>query len=262
MHTRILRATGAALALILASFGSPARGDEITLGGVTHKDVLVYKGSAIYYVKFPKDGRIINVAEKDLAPGAVVISDDPFQRDELKAKFTDMKEKRDAAIREAGGTLPADSPFNTAIEGRSESMDTAALLGGGGGGGGGKGLGVPRAALMQLLQASGFTFGAPAGNSVSGQSADGKMSIELQGPESGVSGVVMKFPAAMAPIVLGGMGRGMGQAVPWIGEFLTTERANLAQGQAIERTQDGAYVSVVPSGSGPDATIVFTVRGA
>jgi hypothetical protein len=78
--------------------------DQITVEGKTYQNVLIFKSSSRYYIRLPKEGRVISVPTTKVDESTVTIVDDPYYRDELMGLFdealaqTEAEAKRKAAI--------------------------------------------------------------------------------------------------------------------------------------------------------------------
>jgi len=77
----------AAVALLFGVVCQGAGADTITIEGETYRDVYVRESASLYYVQIPAEGRVISVAKGDVAPEAVVVSDDEQSRRELLSEW-------------------------------------------------------------------------------------------------------------------------------------------------------------------------------
>jgi len=177
---------------LAAIAGTSAFADRITVDGRTYEDVLVLETSSFYYVQIPDEGRTLSVPRDAVDEGSVVINDDPYYRDERKAKYDETK-----AARESGEAMVDDPAFH--VQGQTTpNIDTDALLGrggGGGGGGGGAGLGATRNDVETLLTGFGIAFqDGPGSDGLPTRVAkmpDGT-AIELLGPANTLQGIRVK----------------------------------------------------------------------
>jgi len=228
-------------------------GDSITVDGKTFTDVLIYKSPSKYYVKIPKTGKTMNVPLDSVSEDDVSINDDPYYRDKLKAMYQ---------LRKLGkpSNKEVDPAFKVVGGAPQESNVDAGSLFGGGGGGGGKGLGVSQAEVKQLLGAMQLSFSG-SGNSVTGKSSDGSVSVSINGAADNVSriaGTLSGDPAAMQSKGMA-MGQVLGRIAPWSGPWLMQNLAKLQQTGKIEKTQNGVKVSITASGDEQTATMNFNI---
>lgn len=251
--------------VVLCLVSAVVSADSITVAGVSYRDVLVYQSPSIYYVKLPEEGRVLSIPTAQIDPLTVEINDDPYYRDELKEKY------ERARLRVLGPAnneqrTPLDPAF--LVQQKSKSQDIGQLLGPRGSG---EPLGISAAALKSQLRGAGLTF--RQGKSLDGEEAtigasrDKRLEVQIIGPPSDVTGVVVKIRGkaqqtealtkkliAMVPLM---------QAVaPWIGGWMEQNIFAILGGGQMQNTQDGVLSYVVIKSSGAGITIVITIMAA
>lgn len=249
-------------ALVLFLAHAPCSGDSITANGVVYEEVLVYEGSSSFYVKIPAEGRTISVPVGEVDRSTVVINDDPYYRDELKDRYEDAKLKGDRSRRGSGPTAPSDPAFQ--ITDADRKFGSGARSGSDGGGGGGKGLGYSRAEIQGLIAQQGYTFKG-SGDVVTGRSPDtpqGSSTIQLGGPANNLTSIIITFTGTQQLISMGIQGSVVMamRSAPWAGEWAQQNNSKLLQGQPIQKTQDGIFISIQVGQSGQKLTATFTMR--
>ncbi len=106
-----------------------ATADTITIDGQRYENVLISKSAALYYVQLPDEGRTLSVAVDKVDPDSVTINEDPYYRDELKAKY-----ERNREMNESQEPVVVDPAFRVQ-ESTPNQADVDALLEAGGEGG-------------------------------------------------------------------------------------------------------------------------------
>ena len=212
--------------------------DSIVYRGVLYEDVLIYKGSASYYVKVPDEGRVFNVPIHEVNPSQVGMVHDPYYRDELKLRFEDAKKRLKSG--EVLRRRDSGSSFSLADSG-NEELSASDLLDSGGG----AGLGIPLDTVKALLIASGMTIAKVAGvvtaTDTSGTTIklygapDSLSRIDLQ--VNGYSWQKGKIQANLQ--LLQGM---ISTFVPWAGPWLQSNMEFFQKGGRAEETRDGSHI--------------------
>lgn len=219
---------------VVAGFGigisavHPSSADSIVINGQRLDNVLVTKTSAFYYVQLPKEGRTLNIPIDNVNAADVTINNDPFFRDDLKAKYAENK-----ALREAGEAEDADAdPSFRAGAGSASSA--------GGTVGGGAGLGTSRTQAEQALSGMGANFQpGPGRNGLPSVVANVMgAKLELIGPPETLMGIILSATAPAPQIeMMIGQQRMMAQQGP------------PEQGQLLNRLIDEAKQNGTSSGT-------------
>ena len=223
---------------VLALCAPNVAADSIVYRGVLYEDVLIYKGSALYYVKVPDEGRVFNVPIHEVNPSQVGMVHDPYYRDELKLRFEDAKKRLQSGEvlrrRDSGSSfLLADSDDDEFSA--SDLLDSSS----------GPGLGIPLDTVKALLTASGMTVARVAGI-VTATDTSGT-TIKLYGAPDSLSKIDLKMdgkPRQKAKIqanfqLLQGM---ISTIVPWAGPWLQSNMEFFNRGGRAEETRDGRHI--------------------
>ena len=241
-------------AVVLLLGPALAEADTIVIDGKKHENVLVNEGRTTYYVRIPNEGRIITVPASQVDKSQLEINEDPFYREELKARFE--------RVRESGGAVSSDERHfeGPATPGGGEDVDINALLGQGGGGGGPI-PGLSRAQFEQLLSQAGIRF-QPAGN-MNGQPAVKATipggSMTLVGPPGELYGIVVKaqVPENMVPMLTSQMVQMSGPAGSQIPALMDEAKA---KGRA-SKNIGGANVTINYRSNGQLVDFTYQVMG-
>jgi hypothetical protein len=242
----------AAVALALAVMMPAAHADSITVNGRAYDDVLVYKSSSIYYVKIPQEGRVISVPVERIDASTVSINDDPYYRDQLKQRYDQAKADVEAGRPVAGA--PTDPAFDVP-DSSGAAFDSSAFYSAGAG----KPLNLTQQAVQGDLTKQGFQF-----TGTTGKTADGVLSVQLEGPADNLTGIVVTATGQQAQLMAAmpkvfGL---IGQKAPWAQGWLMQNMAALSQGQPIQNAQNGVLLNVSPAQQGANVSLTVTMRGA
>ncbi len=253
LYLRCYSAAAALAVAVLACGANVATADSITLNGTVLNDVLVYKSTSIYYVKIPAEGRVVSVPAERVDASTVSISADPYYRDQLRDAYDKTKAEVEAGRPIARSAL--DPAFDVPVGDGAGTFDSSALYGGGAG----KPLGVSLQVAQGLLTGQGFEF-----NGAAGKTADGILSVQLEGPAENLTGMVVTATGQQAQL-MGAMPKMFGlisQKAPWAQAWLQQNLAMLMQGQPIQNTQGGVFLSVSPAQQGTNVSLTIVMRGA
>jgi hypothetical protein len=254
------RAIGCALAILTLAAGANA--DEIQIGNRIYQNVLVDKGTTMYYIRIPDEGRILIVPEGEVDSNTVKRNTDPFYREELRDRFEEARAAGGAAT--PGGRVFAGG----IVEGEAQDVDINSLLGGGGGGGG-LTLGGPLpiagpAQIQQMTGGFGIQF-QPAGN-IGGRPArranlpGGAGTMVLIGPDNQTFGVVIEAQAPEQALT-----QSLGQLGLLLGPLNGPTQQAIAEAKqngSSTKTGQGGKVTVRWQGSPDNATVNIQIVGA
>lgn len=218
-----------------AAFGAArVHADQITVDGVTWKDVLIYESSTMYYIKVPAEGLIFNTPLDSVSASDVIIERDPYYRDELRRQYDEATSGK----RRPSGRSSGDSAFNVR-EGRSGGGEPGVVepptndveVGGQ----------DPMAMLTGMLKNMGFSISEDGGDTVA-ESSDGVTTIRVKGGslDNGI-GVTLTVPEAQLPKLeksLTTMSVFFGMTSPWVSGWLQQEVVPLlSTGGSAEKTE-------------------------
>ena len=231
-----------------------ATADTIAIDGRVYENVLVYEGNSAYYVKIPDEGRVISAPKSDVSSSSISINNDPYYRDQLKARFDRVRSGgQDAAL--ATPSAPSDPAFqapDTIAVAGAESEGVTVSAGGGP-------MGISRQDVESILQGSGFQ-----NQGGMWKSADGKVQVEIKGPDDNVNSVVASVTAPEAQIqqAFFQLGRVFASLAPWAPQWVLQNLEQLATTGAIQTAQDGRAVAVQMQPQGQNLTVTATISGA
>lgn len=258
-RTPFLDWPGVLVAVAVLLGAAPGMGDTITIEGAMYKDVLVYKSSTIYYVKLPKEGRVISAPFSEVNESTVKINDDPYYRDELMALYDETRMRGESANRGSNRVEPTDPAFRVSADTKIGSPGQGSLTIGGPQVKGG--MGIARSQVEQMMGQMGMQFRpGPEKNghpTVVAKMPDGT-SIQLIGPPNMLMGMVVKVTAPKAKIqqqfrqmqmMMGNTNQAEAK------EFLDSLMAN----GRYETTQDGNHVLATLTDSGENQILEISV---
>ena len=164
--------------------------DSIVYRGVLYEDVLIYKGSASYYVKVPDEGRVFNVPIHEVNPSQVGMVHDPYYRDELKLRFEDAKKRLQSGEvlrrRDSGSSFSLADSDNDEFS-ASDLLDSSS----------GPSLGIPLDTVKALLTASGMTVARVAGIGTATDTS--RTNIKLYGVSDSLSNIGFQLDGKTCP---------------------------------------------------------------